>query len=123
MSNEYNVKLLVKQTKLNAKDALSHNKKYSGFKDLLKDNIPESLVDYNGNAYDISSVFHDTNWSSTDNNKTPSTNSSQSNQKFSQIETNANLELYKNAKLVPHEDASGTTHKLWTVYDLSLIHI
>ena len=97
------------------KIALSHNKKYSGFKDLLKDNIPESLADYNGNAYDISSVFHDTNWS--DNTKTPSTNSSQSNQKFSQIETNANLELYKNAKLVPHEDASGTTHKLWTVYD------
>ena len=117
MSDEYNVKLLVKEANLNAisinsANVNSHNKKYSGFKDLLKDNIPESLVDYNGNAYDISSVFHDTNWSSSD-----KTESEKSSQKFSQIETNANLELYKNAKLVPHEDASGTTHKLWTVYD------
>ena len=63
MSDEYNVNLLVKQTKLIAKDINKHNEKYSGFKDLLKDNIPESLADYNGNAYDISSVFHDTNWS------------------------------------------------------------
>ena len=56
MSQFYNSFLLNKTTGINSTDSNSYNSKLSGFKDLLKDNIPSTLVDYSNNvSFDISS--------------------------------------------------------------------
>ena len=59
MSEFYNSFLLNKTTGINSTDSNSYNSKLSGFKDLLKDNIPSTLVDYSNNvSFDISSNFY-----------------------------------------------------------------
>ena len=125
MSEFYNSFLLNKTTGINSTDSNSYNSKLSGFKDLLKDNIPSTLVDYSNNvSFDISYSFY--KFDNTD----PSWNISIGSQpsetsllglygytnKFSELFPDSHLEFYKKVELEPHRDISGT-NKVWTCYD------
>ena len=115
MSEFYNSFLLNKTTGINSTDSNSYNSKLSGFKDLLKDNIPSTLVDYSNNvSFDISSSFHvPLVWINSSNNNPSKDNNGK---KFSELFPDSHLEFYKKVELEPHRDISGT-NKVWTCYD------